>query len=84
LPTIYAYKEFAMTRGLGGHSPSNVAHYLKGIDFPARKEDLLRQAKDNGAEPEVIEMIENMPDAEYETAADVMKGYSEADHSDRR
>ena len=26
-----------MTRGLGGHSPANVTHHLKGIHFPAKK-----------------------------------------------
>ena len=69
-----------MTRGLGGHSPANVSHFLKGIDFPAKKQDLMQQAKGNGAEPAVIEVIEAMPDEEFETMADVMKAYGEADH----
>ena len=30
-----------MTRGLGGHSPANVSHHLKGIDFPATKPNFL-------------------------------------------
>ncbi|MDZ5649819.1 DUF2795 domain-containing protein [Nitrospirillum sp. BR 11828] len=68
-----------MTRGLGGHSPANVAHYLKGIDFPADKQALIRKAKENGAEGDVLDMLEAMPDTDYETAADVMKGYGEAD-----
>lgn len=68
-----------MTRGLGGHSPANVAHYLHGVDFPADKRGLLNKAKENGAEPDVLEMIENMPEADYENMADVMKGYGEAD-----
>ncbi len=38
--------EMVMTRGLGGHSPENVSHHLKGIDFPASKQDLMRQARD--------------------------------------
>ncbi|MEA1673613.1 DUF2795 domain-containing protein [Nitrospirillum sp. BR 11163] len=68
-----------MTRGLGGHSPANVAHYLRGVDFPADKQALIRKAKENGAEGEVLDMLEAMPDADYETAADVMKGYGAAD-----
>lgn len=63
-----------MTRGLGGHSPANVTHSLKGLDFPARKQDLIRHAKSNGAEGAVIEVIEKMPDDEYRSMADVMKG----------
>ncbi|MBV8663467.1 MAG: DUF2795 domain-containing protein, partial [Hyphomicrobiales bacterium] len=56
-----------MTRGLGGHSPANVSHFLKGIDFPARQPDLLKQAKRNGAEPAVIDVIEALPDEEFES-----------------
>lgn len=67
-----------MTRGLGGHSPSNVAHSLKGIDFPANRDGLLRAAKENGAENDVLDMIEAMPDDDYENMADVMKAYGEA------
>jgi hypothetical protein len=62
-----------MTRGLGGHSPANVTHHLKGIHFPARKQDLLKQAKQNGAEKEVMELLNSMPDAEFASIAEVMK-----------
>ncbi|MBV8522161.1 MAG: DUF2795 domain-containing protein [Acetobacteraceae bacterium] len=34
-----------MTRGLGGQSPANVTHHLNGIDFPAKKQDLIKHAK---------------------------------------
>jgi hypothetical protein len=70
-----------MTRGLGGHSPANVSHHLRGIGFPARKQDLMRQARDNGADRAVMEVIEAMPDADYQDMADVMKGYGEADNA---
>jgi hypothetical protein len=70
-----------MTRGLGGHSPANVSHHLKGLDFPARKQDLMRQARENGADRAVLEVIEAMPEGEYESMADVMKGYGEADNA---
>ena len=78
------FKETIMTRGLGGHSPANVSHHLKGIGFPASKDDLLRKAKDNGADQDVLEVIEAMPDADFETMADVMKAYGEADKAEPR
>ena len=71
-----------MTRGLGGRSPANVSHFLKGIGFPATKHDLMQKAKGNGAESAVLEVIEAMPDDEFETMADVMKAYGSADHPD--
>ncbi|WP_407297527.1 DUF2795 domain-containing protein [Stutzerimonas zhaodongensis] len=67
-----------MTRGVGGESPANVTTYLKGIDYPAQKEDLLQHAQKNGAEPEVLDVLKGMPDQEYNNMADVMKGYGEA------
>lgn len=63
-----------MTRGMGGHSPANVTHHLKGIDFPADKNDLVEHARGNGADGEVIDVLKKMPDGQYATMADVMKG----------
>ncbi len=68
-----------MARGMGGQSPSNVTHHLKGIDFPAKKTDLVQHAKKNGAESEVLDAIEAMPDQDYENMADVMKAYGQSD-----
>ncbi|EQM74998.1 DUF2795 domain-containing protein [Stutzerimonas stutzeri] len=66
-----------MTRGVGGESPANVTTFLKGIDYPARKEQLVKHAQQNGAESSVIDVLQNMPDQEYDNMADVMKGYGE-------
>jgi len=66
-----------MTRGVGGESPANVTTYLKGIDYPANKEQLVQQAQKNGAESAVMDVINNMPEQEYSNMADVMKGYGE-------
>ncbi|AJE17096.1 MULTISPECIES: DUF2795 domain-containing protein [Stutzerimonas] len=67
-----------MTRGVGGESPANVATYLKGIDYPANKQDLLQHARQNGAEQDVVDVLERMPEQQYGNMADVMKGYGEA------
>lgn len=65
------------TRGVGGSSPANVSRHLKGVEFPANKQDLIQQAEQNHAESEVIETIRRMPDREFRTMADVMKGYGQ-------
>ncbi|MGE0699684.1 MAG: DUF2795 domain-containing protein [Hyphomicrobiaceae bacterium] len=67
-----------MTRG---HSPANVAHHLKGIAFPASKRDLMNQARENGADGDVLEVIESISDADYVDMADVMKAYGETDRA---
>lgn len=66
-----------MARGVGGGSPANVAKYLKGTDFPAKRDDLINQAKKNDADEKVIETLEKMPEKEYGDMSDVMKGYGE-------
>jgi hypothetical protein len=63
-----------MTQGMGGHSPSNILHHLKGVDFPADKNGLLEQAQKNNAEGDILDILRQMPDGEYHTMADVLKG----------
>ena len=68
-----------MTRGLGGKSPANITHHLKGADFPASRADLEKCAKDNNAEEEVMEVIRALPDERYESMADVTKGVGQVE-----
>lgn len=68
-----------MTRGVGGHSPANISHHLKGIDFPAQRDDLSRHAESQGADKEVLDVIKQMPEGEYGNMADVMKGVGEVE-----
>ena len=66
----------ATTVGRGsGHSPANVTKNLKGIDFPASKQDLLKHARHLKAEKIVIDEIQAMDEREYNSMADVMKAF---------
>lgn len=66
-----------MPKAAGGGSPVGVAKYLKGIDFPAGRDDLVEHARKNHAEKAILEVLEKMPDEEYDSMADVMKGYGQ-------
>lgn len=66
-----------MPRGVGGQSPANVQKYLKGAHYPAKKDELLSKARDNGAPEEVIDVLEDLPEEEYGGPQDVMKAYGE-------
>ncbi len=59
------------------HSPTDVTKYLKGVDFPAKRADLVQTAKHNHADQQVMKAIEAMPDHEYHTMADIMKGFGQ-------
>ena len=66
-----------MTRGVGGQSPAQVQTYLKGIDYSAKKDDLIRTAQDNGAPEEVMEILQQLQEEEYGGPQDVMKAYGQ-------
>lgn len=57
--------------------PIAVEKHLKGIKFPADKQDLIAHAQQNDAPEEVLSTLERMPDREYGNAADVAKGVGE-------
>ena len=59
----------------GGHSPANVTKHLKGINFPADKNALVKHAKKGGADKEVLNELQGFEDREYGSMADVMKAF---------
>jgi hypothetical protein len=63
--------------GGGKHSPAAVTHHLKGMHFPASREELLDHAKKSGAGQEVLSEIEHMKGQHFATMADVMKAFGQ-------
>lgn len=55
-----------------------MTHALKGIHFPASRADLVKHARHNKADATVLESIEAMPDQQYGTIAEVMKGFGKS------
>ena len=68
-----------MTRGLGGNSPANVQKYLKGVEYPAEKQDLISQAQKNNAPGEVMDTIKSFQPDQYGGPQDVMKAYGDVE-----
>jgi hypothetical protein len=68
-----------MPRGVGGHSPSNIAKHLQGIDYPAGREELIGRARQNNAPREVLDVLQQLPDRQYTNMADLMKGVGEVE-----
>ena len=54
-------------------SPAAIERYLKGIHFPAGKDDLIQQAKGNGAPDDVLRVLNRFENKEYSGAVDVAK-----------
>lgn len=58
-------------------SAAGIAKALKGMDFPCDKSDLIEYAQANQAAGEVVEVLQEFPDRQYRTMADVQKAVGE-------
>lgn len=54
-------------------NPIQLQKHLKGMDYPASKEDLIKHAQQQGAGEDALSALEQLPEEEYETPADVSK-----------
>lgn len=56
-------------------SPAEVEKFLKGVDFPAKKEDLIKHVKQETQQ--VIGVLQQLPDETFNRPTDVAKAYGE-------
>ena len=54
-------------------NPIEVQKNLKGVSYPASREDLVAAAESNGGESNLVEQLRRMDETEFESPADVMK-----------
>jgi uncharacterized protein DUF2795 len=61
-----------------GVQVTEVQKALKGADYPAGKDDLVRLAESNGAGGDVVEALRGMDGNTFDSPADVMKGVKDS------
>lgn len=54
-------------------NPIELQKHLKGLDYPASKDDIVKTAKDHGADDDLADTLSNLPDQEYDTPAAISK-----------
>jgi len=54
-------------------NPIQIQKYLKGVTYPASRDDLISQAEKQGADDEILELLARLDDQEHETPAEVSK-----------
>ncbi|MEU7694361.1 DUF2795 domain-containing protein [Microbispora hainanensis] len=59
-------------------NPIQLQKHLKGVDYPAAKSDLIRTARDQGADDTVINALERIPDRQYDGPNAVSKAVTDA------
>jgi hypothetical protein len=57
-------------------NPIQIQKFLGGVDYPASRDALLSKAKDSGADSNVIEALEAIPDKEYDSPTAVSSAVS--------
>lgn len=59
-------------------NPVELQKHLKGVDYPASKEELIEIATEQGADKQLISLLEQLPDdEEYENPAELNKAIGE-------
>ena len=61
-------------------NPIELQKSLKGVDYPASKEDLVRHVQEHDGNEDVRQAIENVPDEEFQTPADVSQAVAKGNH----
>lgn len=56
-------------------NPGNIQQYLKGVNFPCSKGDLVSKVRENGASDDVTRALQNMPQDMFNNSQEVMKAY---------
>ncbi|HII00471.1 TPA: DUF2795 domain-containing protein [Methanosarcinaceae archaeon] len=51
--------------------PMDAQKILKNMDFPVKRNDIIDQARKNGAIPDILRGLGMLPDKEYNSAEDV-------------
>ena len=54
-------------------SPIDIQKALSGIDYPAKKDDVVKHAESHGGGDDVLEALRGIDDQEYDTPAAVSK-----------
>ncbi|MBH8573886.1 DUF2795 domain-containing protein [Nostocaceae cyanobacterium CENA369] len=59
-------------------NPVSIQKHLKGVDYPADKQVLINHAKQQGADREIISLLEKLPDNDqFESPTDLNKALGE-------
>jgi hypothetical protein len=61
-------------------NPIQVEKFLKGLDYPASKQDVVQCAKKNGADDNVNSALQQLPDRTFEGPSGISKALGEINH----
>jgi hypothetical protein len=60
-------------------NPIQVEKFLKGLDYPVSKPDLIKYAQQHGADANAMSVLQQLPNRTFESPAGVSKAIGEID-----
>jgi predicted Ser/Thr protein kinase len=58
-------------------STSQVQNYLENIQYPCTQQDLFDTAEGEGADADVLDILDDLPEREYESPIDVNRAIND-------
>ena len=55
-------------------NPIQIQKFLKGVDYPAKKDALVKHAQKSSAPKEILSVLKLIADKDYKNPAEVSKG----------
>lgn len=65
-------------------NPAEVEKCLKGVNYPAKKEDLIKHAEKQGANKDIIDTLREMREENFNSPIDVSKAVGEVDRRQQK
>jgi len=59
-------------------NPIQLQKFLKGVEYPASKRDLIAKAEELGADEPVRKALDALPDQQFQTPAEVSQAVAKA------
>lgn len=63
----------------GEGEPIELQKYLKGLDYPAQKAAIVKQARGHDAPEDIMKTLGALPEREYETPASISKAVGQVE-----
>jgi hypothetical protein len=60
-------------------NPVEVEKCLKGVNYPAKKNDLIKHAQQQGANQDILETLKDLREEDFNSPIDVSKAVGEID-----
>ncbi len=62
-----------------GVSATVIQEFLRGMNYPSDRDGILSKARQNNAPDDVMDILNQLPDKDYNSAVDVSKAVNDID-----